>query len=176
MKKFVILFCLILSVVCLTGCVQKSGDPVVKEAPKDEKGFQKIIHELSVYLPEVLETSPYNGMLGVYEYYTGEFKDAGPTGLDFMVLVDETPEDFKLEKYALKESTGAKKGHTLEKMEFNDYEWYGIVLEHEAYYCSEFNGNVYDISIIENDDLSKVFPDVIMMTEKTLYFEESEAN
>ena len=176
-KKVVLLLCLVLSFVCLTGCgVQKSVDPVVEETPKDEKGFQKIMNELSVYLPEELQTSPYNGMLGVYEFYTGEFKDAGPTGLDYMVLVDEVPDDFKIEDYAKKNAKGAKKGYTLGKLKFNDHVWYGIVMEHEAYYCSEYNGYVYDISIVENDDLSKVYPDVIMMTEKTLYFEESDAN
>lgn len=160
----------------ITGCVQKTGENEKKdERPTVSEGRALSANELEFFLPEDLNKSPYNGMLGVYEFYTGELKDSGPTGMDIMILVDEVDENFDLEKFVNSESTGAKDGAKFKKKTINDYEWYVGEKDGNHYFVSIFHNNKYDVSTRENEDPNKVYDDAVIMFQKTLFFEELES-
>ena len=176
MKKVLMIIVLFISIFMITGCVQKTGENEKKEArPTVSEGRALSANELEFFLPEELNKSPYNGMLGVYEFYTGELKDAGPTGMDIIIVVHSVDDDFDVEKYANKESSGAMDGAKFKKKNINNHEWYVGEKNRSHYYVSSFHGNRYDISIWENDDPNKVYDDAVIMFEKTLFFEELEA-
>ena len=174
-KKFWIVGLLLLFLV--TGCVKKTVDPTppedkVERPVADGEAFTA--KELDFYLPEEFGKSPTNGMLGVYEFYTGELKNAGPTGIDVMILVDLMDEDFVLEDYLQNESLASKNEVTLKKKTFNDVEWYVGQLDTTYYYYATFHGYHYDIEIRKIDDPNNLYDSAVKMFEKTLFFEELE--
>lgn len=170
-KKLFLLFIMFFSLFMVTGCVQKTGD-TEKKRPEAEDGNSFIAQELSFYLPKDFIRSPYYGMLGVYEVYTGDLKDSGATELDIMVLVDSIEEDFDMEQYLKMDSSFAKAKIEYTKKKINDYEWYiGEEGDHH-YYCAMFHGNVYDITTTKKEDPTKIYSSALKMLEDTLYFEE----
>ena len=180
MKKKIFTFCFFTFLLLLiTGCTQKTVDP----KPKEEKSNRPVADgvafeatELEFYLPSDFQKSPTNGMLGVYEYYTGELKDMKATGIDVVVLIDALEEEFVWEDYIQTEAPAVKEGVTLKKKTLNDSDWYVGEQENIHYYYSVFRGNKYEVTIQMNDDSKDLYEDTIQMFEKTMYFEELEAN
>ena len=173
-KKILLFILLITSLFIVTGCVQKTGDAEPKR-PTATEGLPFSALELEFYLPSSFLKSPNNGMLGVYEFYTGDLKDAGPTGIDVMILVKEIDKSFKTDEFINKDSMSVKDNVELKKVNINDYEWYKGKKNNKYYYCSTFRGHVYDIIIKENED-SDIYKDTIRMFENTLFFEQLEVN
>ena len=175
MKKIFTIICIFIVLFMVTGCVKKTGDPVNKESKRPvAEGEAYAVNNLAFFLPKELQKSPYNGMLGVYEYYTGEFKDAGPTGVDVMILTDKTDKEFDIKDYASNKSSGAKDKIEMKKTKINDYDWYVGKTDNINYYCCEFNDVVYEVIVKKNTDPTEIYEDVIKMLEKTMYLEEIE--
>lgn len=176
MKKKFFIFCLLLFVFCLTGCgAQKTVDPASKEEKSNRpvaKGIAFETKELEFYLPEGFLKSPTNGMLGVFEFYTGEWKDAGPTGIDCMILLDSIDESFSIEDYVQTSAPALAEGISLEKKTINDSTWYVGESEKVHYYYASFRGHKYEVKITLNGEDNDLYDQTIQMFEKTMYFEE----
>ena len=175
-KKFVLMFLFLPLLFTLTGCIQKTGevDKVTVQKPKDDNGSFYTAKDLEFYLPTVFLKSPYNGMLGVYEFYTGEIKNDYPTEIDITILVDTVDDEFNLEEYAEKDASGVKDKITYRRKNINDHEWYIGNDKKNYYYCSFFNGNKYDIKISKNKDTNNIYDEAVSMFQSTLFFTENE--
>ena len=102
MKKTIALLLALCMLLCLAACAKDAPDPTTEPAPVVEDdteaptdateptetepatvarptadGQAVEAYDLTFYVPESLTANEYNGMLGVYEFYTGEFAGAG---------------------------------------------------------------------------------------------------
>ena len=141
-------------------------------------GLEVKAYDITFYLPKELTANEWNGMLGVYDYYTGEYVGSAPTGLDITLVVSgESAADGDLPSFAQREiykNFGIKDVFP-ESSEFNGKEW----LKYRAddgriYYCAIFNEGVYEIVAKPGGEETAKFEKTVEMMEKTLYFEIAE--
>lgn len=172
MKKIIVVISVFVLLFMITGCVKKtgSGESKVTDRPLAE-GETHAVENLEFFLPKQLKKAPNNGINGVYEFYTGEFKDSGPTGVDVKIIVSRVDEDVKLKDYATNDSVGAKKKIKLSKKKINNFEWYFGERETSYYYCGYYEGAVYDVEISQKSDPDDLFADLLKMFEETMYFD-----
>ena len=145
--------------------------PTAPEAP--EGGVFHKSFELTYYLPDFLLAMKYNGMLGVYEFYTGSF-NGSPTGLDFAVEVYDIDElrDEPLETYVLTRSRAAAAGlKDIELVEYNGYTWLRLTNGSNAtYYYATFGDYLYCILTLQGYDTAENYLTTRDMLEQTLFF------
>ncbi len=143
--------------------------------PKAEGGINVDEYGLSFYVPEALNPNPYNGMLYVWEFYTGDYTSSGyPEGIDVTLNVRGLEEGVDADTYIRNNSRPANSSGVtpFEIKEINGADWYTCNNGLIYYYGAEYGGNVFEIEIrngkvIDGVTLESVFD----MLEKTLYFE-----
>lgn len=143
------------------------------ERPEAEGGALHKAYDLSFYLPDWMEAMKYNGVAGVYEFYTGTF-NGSPTGLDFAADVYGEAElkGETLETYVQTRSRSAAAGLTSFVREtYNGYEW--LVVTNgttKKYYYAVFNGGLYCLLALQGADSNEHYLTARDMLEKTLFF------
>ena len=130
-------------------------------------------YDLYFFLPADLEPNEYNGMLGVYVFYTGQFTGVYPTGLDFSLCVTaESNTKGDLEKYARDASRQwSKVDVEPEKVEYNGHEWLRFEIDsgHVNYY-TVFNDGLYELTTSIGGESQATYDAAREMVEKTLFF------
>lgn len=178
MKKVIFVVLLFLCIIGLTGCgIRKTTDPTEKELlprPVSDDGRSIEIRDLKFYLPKKFVAKNTNGANGIFEYYTGDYVEFGPTGIDVYISYQATPEEFDLETYATKKSSGALAKAEMKKTTINEYEWYKGSVKEDYYYYGSTPEGVYDIHIHKNEDTLGIYQDTLDMFEKTLFIENRE--
>lgn len=171
MKKIIVFICLIIMAFMITGC-QKTGSGASKEnkRPKAE-GESYSVRYLEFFLPKELKKNYAKEREEIYEFYTGELKSTGPTGIDVVISTSKVDEKFKLKDYANKDSVAAKKKIRLEKKTINGSDWYFGERDTAYYYCGYYEGYVYNVEIKQNSDPDDVYADLLKMFEETMYFD-----
>jgi len=171
MKKIIVFMCLIIMAFMITGC-QKTGTGTSKEnkRPKAE-GESYSVNYLEFFLPKVLKKNFDKSREGIYEFYTGELKSTGPTGVDVVISYEKVEEKFKFEDYAKNDSVAAKKKIKLKEKKINGFDWYFGERDTSYYYCGYYEGAVYNIEISQNSDPDEVYADLLKMFEETMYFD-----
>ena len=131
-------------------------------------------YDLQYSLPDWMLAMKYNGMLGVYEFYTGDF-NGSPTGLDFAVEVysDSELKGESLETYVLTRSRAKAAGLTaIERVTYNGFEWLRLTDGvSAAYYYAVFNEGLYCLLALQGNDTAENYLTARNMLEQTLYFE-----
>ncbi|MBR5411253.1 MAG: hypothetical protein IK104_11335 [Clostridia bacterium] len=130
-------------------------------------------YDVSFYLPESLTANEWNGMLGVYDFYTGEYVGTRPTGLDISLTVsDESTAEGDLEAYAIEDSrTQSQLEAEPETVELNGYQWIKLSEDGEkANYYAIFNGGLYEIETLRGGDTAENYAAAVEMLEATLFF------
>ncbi len=149
--------------------------PVKPTEPAGSKLHQA--YDLFYPLPDWILAMKYNGMMGVYEFYTGDF-NGSPTGLDFAVEVysDEELNGETLETYVLTRSRAKKAGLTaIEHVNYNGYDWLRLTNGADAtYYYAVFNEGLYCLLALQNADTAENYLTARDMLEQTLFFEIAE--
>ena len=130
-------------------------------------------YDLYYFLPENLTPNEYNGMLGVYVFYTGEYSGSYPTGLDFSLSVSaESNANGDLEAYARNASRQWSKADVEpEKVEYNGHEWLRFEIDagHVNYY-TVFNNGLYELTTGIGGEAQATYDAAREMMEKTLFF------
>lgn len=128
-------------------------------------------YDLSFYVPSDLTPNEYNGMLGVYEFYTGEFVGSAPSGLDISLSVsDESNADGDLVAYAKKCSeTRSKLTAEPESVTFNGGTWLRISGDGKADYYAIYNTGLYEIYTARGGDTQENYDAAVSMMEDTLF-------
>ena len=130
-------------------------------------------YDLYYFLPENLTPNEYNGMLGVYVFYTGEYSGSYPTGLDFSLSVSaESNTNGDLEAYARNASRQWSKADVEpEKVEYNGHEWLRFEIDagHVNYY-TVFNNGLYELTTGIGGEAQATYDAAREMMEKTLFF------
>ena len=143
--------------------------------PKAENGINVDEYGLSFYVPENLTANPYNGMLYVWEFYTGDYTSSGyPDGVDVTLKISGLPDGRTVDEYIRNDSRPANSNGVTPFVikEINGSEWYTCNNGKIYYYGAEFGGNVFEIEIINGKTINGVTLDsVTSMLEQTLYFE-----
>ncbi|MBQ7715768.1 MAG: hypothetical protein IJT70_07865 [Clostridia bacterium] len=148
----------------------------VTEAPAVERpsadGQLVEAYDLTFYLPANLTPNEWNGMLGVYEFYTGEYSGTRPAGLDFSLSVSaDSNADGDLEAYARDASEKAA-GAAVEPetVEINGTEWLRFAVDegHVNFYTI-FNEGLYEITTSVGGDSQENFDSALAMLEETLF-------
>ncbi|MBP5246185.1 MAG: hypothetical protein J6036_06990 [Clostridia bacterium] len=143
--------------------------------PKAENGINVDEYGLSFYVPENLTANPYNGMLYVWEFYTGEYTSSGyPDGVDVTMKISGLADDKTVDEYIRNDSRPANSNGVTPFVikEINGSEWYTCNNGKIYYYGAEFGGNVFEIEIMNGKTINGVtLESVISMLEQTLYFE-----
>lgn len=130
-------------------------------------------YDLSFYVPSDLTPNEYNGMLGVYEFYTGEFVGSKPSGLDITLSVsDESNANGDLTAYAKKNSE-LRSDLTAEPetVTFNDRTWLRISGDGKADYYAIYNSGLYEIYTQRGGDTQENYDAAVSMLEETLFLE-----
>ena len=132
-------------------------------------GQEVAAFDVSFYLPGDLTPNPYNGMLGVYEFYTGEFSGSRPTGMDFSLSVlAESNTKGDAEGYA--RENAPKNATVMEKKTFNGTEWMVFAADDgTTYYCTTFNDGLYEITAKRGNESAEAFKAAVDMMESTLF-------
>ena len=157
--------------------------PTETEAPTDTEapetvarpaadGQECLAYDLSFYLPSSLTPNEWNGMLGVYEYYTGEYSGSAPYGLDFSLVVsDESTAGGDLDSYA-RDASAKSAGAAVEpeKVDINGAEWLRFTVDsgHVNYYTI-FNGWLYELTTSVGGDTQENYDAARAMLEETLF-------
>ena len=115
----------------------------------------------------------YNGMVGVYEFYTGTF-NGSPTGLDFAVEVYDKDElkGEPLETYVLTRSRAAKAGlKDIECVTYNGYKWLRLTNGSTAtYYYAVSDDYLYCFLPLQGYETAENYLKTRNMLEQTLFF------
>ena len=136
-------------------------------------GEAERVYDLVFELPAGLTAGSYNGLVGVYEWYSGEMANGVPTGIYFAFVCDsESKAEGGLEKYVAESSEAAQKGFTSpEKVTFNGQEWLRCqISDGEIYYYTIYGGILYTIMTFEGDVSAEEYASGIGILEQTLFF------
>ncbi len=154
------------------------------EAPEDttaepvsritaEGGTLVEAYDISFCVPESLTANDWNGMLGVYDFYTGEYTGSGgrPTGMDINLSVTaESNTDGDLNAYARaasEEASGA--AVEPEEVEINGFKWLRFTVdEGQINYYAVFNEGLYEIVTCRGGDTQEHYNAAVEMLEQTL--------
>lgn len=128
-------------------------------------------YDISFYLPEDMTANEWNGMLGVYDFYTGENLTGTPTGMDITLSATaESNADGDLNAYARKMSAD-KTGVTAEPAAetFNGTEWLVFREDGKVNYFAIFNNGLYEIYAARGGETEENFKAALAMLEATLF-------
>lgn len=176
MSKKIIL-CLLIVLMLFTGCgkkeVKKQEEKIVK--PVIESGaVEKTFRDLFMYIPEGFNKNSYNGMGGVYNFYTGSTPGKE---VDITIVVSnfEKYKDMGIKTYIETKSTPAKGIKLTETAEskINGHTWYLFNNENAYYYGTEYNDSIYEIKIEKKNNPEGKFEQANDIVKKTLYFEKN---
>ena len=194
MKKIFMLSGIIfVSLFVITGC-GKSTDIVnndntnsdvienSKTETKEEKikkptadGDEKTVESLNFFIPTGYTENSYNGMMGVYDYYTGSVT-LSELNVGVVVTWNGNYKDSSVLDYIKNKSNTAKSIHlsdvTTEKI--NGIDWYVFSNENNYYYAAEFDENLYEVTVEKRNDPQNLFETTNEMVKKTLFFLETE--
>ena len=199
MKKIISVLCVILSLALMVSVFaacgkQKPAEPAVTddatEAPTDAvtteppateaptvarptaEGQLVEAYDLTFYLPESLTPNEWNGMLGVYEFYTGEYSGSRPAGLDFSLsALAESNTNGDLEAYARAESA-KRSGVEVEpeSVEINGTTWLKFAIsESETNFFAVFNNGLYELYTTRGGDTQENYDAALKMMTDTLF-------
>ncbi|MBO4413319.1 MAG: hypothetical protein IKX86_04585 [Clostridia bacterium] len=146
--------------------------PSASNRPTAE-GIDKKVYDLCFYIPDGTVNNPYNGLLGVWEFYTEEY---GMPGADITLMVSSLG-DKGLEEYVKNDSRPAKStGVTpFAKEKINGSDWYTCNNGTIWYFAGECDGYVYEIEVKSvAGDPDNVRDKAISLLRQTLYFEPEE--
>lgn len=126
---------------------------------------------ISFYMPEGMVANEYNGMLGVYDYYTGVYYGTRPTGVDLNLVATRVDDDMTAEIYAKTKSRAVNyEGVTeLEEKELNGVTWWTGSAGTLTYYAAKNLGVVYEFYVTDGEKLGVTKEDVIELLEETVY-------
>lgn len=126
---------------------------------------------ISFYMPNGMVANEYNGILGVYDYYTGEYYGTMPTGVDLNLVVTGVDDDMTAETYAKTKSRAVNyEGVTeLWEKELNGAVWWTGSTGTLTYYATKSHGCIYEFYVTDGQDLGVTKADVIKLLEKTVY-------
>ena len=122
-------------------------------------------------MPEGMVANEYNGMLGVYDYYTGVYYGTRPTGVDLNLVATRVDDDMTAEIYAKTKSRAVNyEGVTeLEEKELNGVTWWTGSAGTLTYYAAKNLGVVYEFYVTDGEKLGVTKEDVIELLEETVY-------
>ncbi len=178
-KKVLIGFVLMISLLMITGCGNKTNEN--EKAKKREKptadGVEKTIVKLNLFIPEGYTDNTYNGMMGVYDFYTGDV-----TGSDLNVGVvvtyskNYTDNDMSAKQYIELKSNVAQSIHLskVKKETINEIDWFTFSNENAYYYAAEYEDNLYEVTVKKKNDSKELFTKTNDMVKKTLFFLETD--
>ena len=188
MKKIFILISIVfVELFIITGCGSESkGNTVVdnkKEATKEEEkivkptaeGDEKTVESLNFFIPAGFTENSYNGMMGVYDYYTGNVT-LSELNVGVVVTWNGNYKDSNALEYIENKSNTAKSIHltnvTTEKI--NGKDWYVFSNDNNYYYASEYDENLYEVTVEKRKDPQNLFETTKKKKKKTLFFLETE--
>ena len=128
-------------------------------------------YDISFYLPESMIANEWNGMLGVYDFYTGENTTGTPTGMDITLSATaESNTDGDLDAYARKASA-SKSGVTAEPATetINGMDWLVFRQDGKVNYFAVFNQGLYEIYASRGGETEESFRAAVAMLEETLF-------
>ena len=129
-------------------------------------------YDITFYLPEFLTANEWNGMMGVYDYYTGEYYNSRPSGMDVALSVTaDTNVKTTLTDYA-REETAKRLGAevTPEETELNGFTWLKCtVSETKCAYFAIVNEGLYEIYAERGGDTQENYDAAVKMLEQTLF-------
>jgi len=196
MKKTLALLLALVLLAALSACGKKTPAPAgdettvpvenETEAPTDEEteapepetvarptadGQAVEAYDLSFYLPEGLTANEYNGMLGFYEFYTGEFAGSKPSGMDFSLLATaESNAKGDLEAYAREAGAGRNRMTAEPETEtINGTDWLVFREDGKVNFFAIFNNGLYEIYAERGGDTEENFSAALSMLEETLF-------
>ena len=146
--------------------------PATVVYPTAEGGQAVQTYDISFYVPDTLTPNTYNGMLGVYEFYTGEYVNSRPSGLDITLCVSaESNTNGDLDAYARDASRKAAGAEVEpEEAEINGATWLRFTVGTEAVnYYAVFNDGLYEITCKKGGDTQENFDATVKMLEDTLF-------
>lgn len=134
-------------------------------------GIEKRIRGLYFEVPEGTEENPYNGLLGVYEFYTTDY---GQPGVDVSLVISSLDDGLTVKYYVENESRPAhSEGVTpFEKEVINGTIWYTCNNGRIFYFASGMDGDtIYEIEVQSvAGDPYNIRDRAIEMLRKTLKF------
>ena len=129
-------------------------------------------YDITFYLPEFLTANSYNGMLGVYDFYTGEYITSRPSGMDVALSVTaDSNVESTLAEYAA-EHVKNRLGAEVEAVEteLNGFTWLKYTVSDGACaYFAIFNEGLYEIYAERGGDTQENYDAAIAMMEQTLF-------
>ena len=128
-------------------------------------------YDISFYLPESLTANEWNGMLGVYDFYTGENTTGTPTGMDITLSATaESNADGDLESYA-RATSAQKYGLTadLATETINGADWLILQADGQKDYYAIFNSGLYEIHTLRGGETQEAYDAAVAMLEETLF-------
>ncbi|MBR0303609.1 MAG: hypothetical protein IJQ80_07145 [Clostridia bacterium] len=153
---------------------EDTTEEVPEEVERPSADGQEVrSYDLSFYLPDFLTANEYNGMLGVYEFYTGDFSGSKPSGIDFtLVTYDESEANGDLRAYA-RDEVGIQVEP--EEVDFNGTTWlrYTVDEGHVGYFVI-FNTVLYKITTEMGSDTKENYDAARAMFEETLFLAETD--
>lgn len=129
---------------------------------------------LSLFIPNGFTANEYNGLLYVWDYYTGSYVGNAPDGVDVNIKINGLEEGKDFDTYVRNDSRPAKStGVTpFVTKEINGHTWYTCNNGTIYYYGAEFNGNAYEIEVRNGKTYNGItLQSTLDMIEKTLFFE-----
>ncbi len=186
MKKIFIL--IIVGLFIITGCgkTNEASNNVVENknevTNKEEKivkptadGDELTVESLNFFIPTGYTENSYNGMMGVYDYYTGNVT-LSELNVGVVVTWNGNYKDSNAKDYIENKSNTAKSIHltsvTTEKI--NGTDWYVFSNENNYYYAAEYDENLYEVTVEKRNDPQNLFETTNEMVKKTLFFLETE--
>ena len=128
-------------------------------------------HDLVCYLPNALIPTEYNGTLGVYVFYTGEFTGIHPTGLEFsFVITSDSNTNGDLRAYAVEASEMTSRANVEpEEVEINGHTWLRFTVNAgNVNYYTVFDGGLYEVTTFAGGESIENYNAAKQMFEKTL--------
>ncbi len=128
-------------------------------------------YDLSYYVPNSMTANEYNGMLGVYEFYTGEYAGSKPSGM--VITLSATAEsnaNGDLEAYA-RDAGKSRNGMAAEPAieSINGFDWLVFREDGKINYFAIFNEGLYEIYAERGGDTEENFSAAVDMLEQTLF-------
>lgn len=151
-----------------------SAEPA-KETKKADRpkadGIEKHIYDLYFYVPEGTADNPYNGMLGVWEFYT---EDLDKPGVDIMVQVNGLNGKSALD-YVKNDSRPARSNGVSPVAEetINGFTFYTCNNGTIYYFGGAYDDTIYEIEVkaSKGGDPKNLRQTAMDLLRKTLYFE-----
>jgi hypothetical protein len=139
--------------------------------PTAEGGQLVKAYDVTLYLPEFLTANEWNGMLGVYDYYTGENTTGTPTGMDITLSATaESNADGDLQSYARATSEQKYRLTAEPKTEtFNGISWLVLQADGKKDYYAIFNEGLYEIHTVQGGESAEAYAAALNMLEETLF-------